>query len=145
MDPLFATLVLILLALLGARFSFSSDSVPAGPRLLFRTGIHFLAIGFFLGPGGLEVLTEEASRQLTPLLGLGLGWIGLQFGFQLDQKSLSHFPRTFVWVATIQAVVAFFVVLGGGIGIALFLGRLDEGVLFGILALAAIAWRRRRA
>jgi len=49
MDPLVATLVLILLALLGSRLSFSTERIPAGPRLLFRTGTHFLVLGFLLG------------------------------------------------------------------------------------------------
>ena len=52
MDPLLSSLVLILLALLGARFSFSSEAVPAGPRLLFRTGTHFLFFGFLAGTRG---------------------------------------------------------------------------------------------
>ena len=42
MDPLVSTLVVILLALLGARLSFSTERVPEVTRLLFRTGTHFL-------------------------------------------------------------------------------------------------------
>jgi len=114
MDPVFATLVLILVALLGARLSFSNQRVPTGPRLLFRTGIHFLFLGYVLGPGGLALLTEDAVAQLLPLLALGLGWVGLLFGMQLDRGTLSHFPSGFHALAIGQAVLtyAFFFAVG---------------------------------
>ena len=45
--------------------------------------------------------------QLQPLLGLGLGWVGLLFGLQLDRESLRRFKRkTHVW-ALGQAVLSF--------------------------------------
>ena len=95
MDPFVSTLILILLALLGARFSFSTVRVPPGPRLVFRTGTHFLLLGFVLGPQLLGLLTEDAVRQLFPLLGMGLGWIGFLFGLQLDHRNLRQFPLGF--------------------------------------------------
>lgn len=107
MDPLVTTLVLILLALLGARFSFSNVSVPAGPRLLFRTGTHFLFLGFLLGPTLVGLLSGQALRQLLPLMALGLGWVGFLFGVQLDRAHLREFPWSFHLFALGQAVVAF--------------------------------------
>lgn len=114
MNPLVGTLVLILLALLGTRFSFRSERVSQGPRLVFRTGIHFLALGFLLGPVGLGLLTTEATRHLSPLLALGLGWVGFHFGLQLDRRSLSHFRPAWHVLALGQAVAAFAVFLAGG-------------------------------
>ena len=55
-DPLVSTLALIVIALLGARVSFSVDRRATGLRLLFRTGIHFLFLGFLLGPGALGIV-----------------------------------------------------------------------------------------
>jgi hypothetical protein len=114
MNPLVGILVLILLALLGARFSFRAGRVPEGPRLLFRTGTHFLVFGFLLGPAGLGLLTVEATRQLSPLLALGLGWVGFHFGLQLDRRNLAHFPVAWHVVALGQAVLSFLLFLGGG-------------------------------
>jgi multidrug transporter EmrE-like cation transporter len=108
MAPIVSTLILILLALLGARFSFSTASIPAGPRLVFRTGTHFLFLGLILGHHGLDLLTEDAIRQLFPLLGLGLGWIGFLFGLQLDRRNLGHFPPAFFILAVGQAALTFF-------------------------------------
>jgi len=108
MDPFASTLILILLALVGARFSFSTLQVPPGPRLVFRTGTHFLFLGFILGPHLLGLLTQEAVQQLFPLLGMGLGWIGFLFGLQLDRRNLRQFPPVFHLLALGQAVLVFF-------------------------------------
>lgn len=114
MDPLVSTLVLILVALLGARFSFSTEGVPAGPRLLFRTGTHFVFVGFLLGPEVLGLISAEALAQLDPLLALALGWVGFLFGLQLDRETLKQFPSRFFVVAGVQAVLtlAIFLLLG---------------------------------
>jgi len=113
MDPLVGTLVLIFLALLGARFSFSTERVPQGPRLLFRTGTHFLLLGFLLGPSGVGLLSEAATSELSPFLALGMGWVGFHFGLQLDRASLGRFPAPYHVAAYGQAVITFFLFFGG--------------------------------
>jgi hypothetical protein len=138
-DPLVATLFLILLALLGARFSFSPRRVPAGYRLLLKTGTHFLFLGFLLGPAALELLSAEALDQLSPLLGLALGWIGLLFGLQLDRSTLKQFPRVFVVLALGQALLTFLVFMGVGFLVADLAGVGGAGTTMVILGAAATA------
>ncbi|NIP83548.1 MAG: hypothetical protein GWM90_31710, partial [Gemmatimonadetes bacterium] len=94
MSPLVGVLVLVLLGLLGARFAFDPARAPLGPRLLLTTGAHFLLVGLLLGPI-LGFLTVEVVGQLEPLLALGLGWIGLLFGMQLDRDQLGQFPASY--------------------------------------------------
>lgn len=142
MDPFLSTLLLILLALLGARFSFSTMRVPPGPRLVFRTGTHFLFLGLILGPHVLGLLTQEAIRQLFPLLGLGLGWIGFLFGLQLDRRNLRHFPMVFSILAVGQAVLTFALFLGvGWLGLAAVgrTGQVETLLLVGAAATACIS------
>ena len=139
MDPLVSTLVLILLALLGARFSFSTERVPAGPRLLFRTGTHFLFLGLALGPVGLGLLSADAVVQLYPLLGLSLGWVGLLFGLQLDRETLRAFPRSFHVVALGQAVLTFVIFTGLALGASRWAGLDGTPLLALILAAGATA------
>lgn len=139
MDPLLTTLVLILLALLGARFTFSTQRVPAGPRLLFRTGIHFLVLGYLLGPGGLSLLTDEAVTRLHPLVALGLGWVGLLFGMQLDRETLRQFPPGFHLLALSQATVAFGLFLLIGLAGLELIGQRGEGTTLLIVGAAATA------
>ncbi len=142
MDPRVSTLVLILLALLGARFSFSTIRVPPGPRLVFRTGTHFLFIGLVLGPNALGLLTEDAIRQLFPLLGLALGWIGFLFGLQLDRRNLTHFPLSFHILALGQAAMTFVFFLAlGWIGLRTLgrTGQVETLLLLGASATASIS------
>jgi len=142
MDPFVSTLVLILLALLGARFSFSTLQAPPGPRLVFRTGTHFLFLGFILGPQLLGLLTQEAVQQLFPLLGIGLGWIGFLFGLQLDRRNLRQFPPVFHLLALGQAILVFFfffvigwfALLGSGHA-----GRIPQFLIMGAAATACIS------
>lgn len=139
MSPLVGTLVLVLLALLGTRFSFRTERVPEGPRLLFRTGTHFLVFGFLLGPAGLGLLTLDATRQLSPLLALGLGWVGFHFGLQLDRRSLNHFPAAWHAVALGQAALSFGLFLLGGWLILSAVGVHGEVPMLLLLVAAATA------
>lgn len=139
MDPLVATLFLVLLALLGARVSFPAAQVPVGPRLMFRTGTHFLFVGFLLGPPVLGLVSREAIGELSPLIGLGLGWVGMLFGLQLDRSMLSQFSRAFHIIAFGQAALTFFVVLAAVFGGAAALGIADRELALLLTIAAAIA------
>jgi Kef-type K+ transport system membrane component KefB len=75
--------------------------------------MHFLVLGFVLGPSALGLLTPEASQQLSPLLALGLGWVGFHFGLQLDRRSLGQFALRYHVLAVGQAFLAFWLFLGG--------------------------------
>jgi hypothetical protein len=139
LEPLLPTLVVIVLALLGAHLSFSTSGAPLGPRLALRTGTPFLAIGFVLGPSGLGLLTPDAVQELSPLLALGIGWVGFHFGLQLDLDSLARFPRRNYALALGQAALSLAVF--GGIGVALaYLAGLDwPGSLLLVLVAASTA------
>ena len=139
MDPLLATLILILLALLGARFSFSTDNVPAGPRLLFRTGTHFIFVGFVLGPSAMGLVTSDALDHLFPFLALGLGWVGFLFGLQFERDTLRAFPRALHAFAAGQALVTFFVFAVVGIGALVTFGLAGRGEVLLMLLAAATA------
>jgi len=139
MNSLLPTLVVIVVALLGARVSFSTSRAPLGPRLALRTGTPFLAVGFALGPGGLGLLTPEAVEGLHPLLTLGIGWVGFQFGLQLDYATLERFPARHYVFALGQAALS--LVAFGAVAFALTrLAGLDGPVpLLLVLATACTA------
>lgn len=139
MDPLIGVLVLLFVALVGTRFSFSTERVTAGPRLLFRTGTHFLILGFLIGPSGLGILTADATRELFPFLALGLGWVGFHFGLQLDWASLRQFPLSYHVLGFGQAVLTFVIFLGGAWLLLGPTGIRDELPLLLVLGAAATA------
>lgn len=111
MNALIGALVLFLLGLAGARLSFTTAGMPLGTRFLFVAGTHFLFIGFLLGPV-VGLLSRDVIAQFFPLLALGLGWVGLLFGLQLDIRQLRRFPRRLTTAALLQAGIAFLVFFG---------------------------------
>ncbi len=110
MNPLLVVLLLALIGLLGAQLTFSRRHVPLGPRTFIAIGGPFLLLGFLLGPHLLRVLTPGTLRALNPLLALGLGWVGVLFGLQLDREHLRQFPPRYLTIAWSQAAIAFGVV-----------------------------------
>ncbi len=121
MDPLLATLILISLALVGARFSFSTAKIAAGPRLLFRTGTHFIVLSFVVGPSVLGVVTREALEHLFPFFALGFGWVGFLFGMQLEKDTVRAFAGHLHRFSAGQAHLTFiFMATVGLIGLLLF-------------------------
>jgi hypothetical protein len=127
-DPLLATLILISLTLVGARLSFSTANIAAGPRLLFRTGTHFIVLGFLVGPSALGLVTREALEHLFPFFALGFGWVGFLFGMQLERKTVRAFAAHSYKFAAGQALLAFiFMSSIGLVGLLLFghLGRVE--------------------
>lgn len=139
MNPLVGALILILLGLLGARLSFTQRRAPLGPRLLLSAGTHFLFLGFVLGSHVLGLLTQQVIDQLYPFLALGLGWIGLLFGLQLDRRQLGRFPPSYVVIMAGQALLAFGIFYAIG-AVALARGGLDtEPLRVALLVGAATA------
>ncbi len=130
MNPLFVVLLLALIGMIGAQLTFSRREVPLGPRLSIAIGLPFLFLGFVLGPHLLQILTETAINQLIPMIMLGLGWIGILFGLQLDRDHLRQFPRRYLALTWIQAVIAFV--------IAFLVGTLVVGTWFSLSAHAIV-------
>lgn len=139
MNPLIGALVLILLGVLGGRLSFRASDAPLGPRLILSAGTHFLFLGFVLGSQGVGLLTRSVIEQLYPALALGLGWIGLLFGLQLERRQLVRFPVIFLWITVAQAVLAFLVFLGVGLLLLHGLGAWTPLARGAIMAAAATA------
>ncbi len=111
MSPLLVVLLLALIGLIGAQFTFSRRQVPLGPRISIAIGLPFLFLGLALGPHLFKVLSTTAIDNLYPLFLLGLGWIGVLFGLQLDRDHLRQFPRRYLLMTFTQATVAFVIVM----------------------------------
>lgn len=102
--------LLLLIALVGYRQTFTRLRLPAGARLIFLTGTEFIFVGVALGDGLIGLLDESTIRSLTPLFSLGLGAVGLIFGIQLDLRMIGRFPSRYLVMAAIQAITTMAVV-----------------------------------
>ncbi|OQX55103.1 MAG: hypothetical protein B5M54_03765 [Candidatus Aminicenantes bacterium 4484_214] len=95
MKALFAFGLLILVAFLGSRFLVRRKKISS-VVFIFHTGLIYLLLGLALGEKGLKVIDSAVLNQLSPLLFLGLGWVGFVFGFQLEKRYLVRFQRRLI-------------------------------------------------
>lgn len=96
--------LLLLLAFLGARWTFTRVRLPLAARHIYLTGTEFILVGLCLGPALLDLLDQPTLRGLSPVSNLALGWVGLMFGAQLELRQLARFPRQYMLVALVQGL-----------------------------------------
>ena len=113
MHVIYAFGLLILLAFLGSRLIIRRKRFLSPLTFLFLSGLIYIFVGFYLGRGVLNVLSLPVLQGLTPLIGLGLGWIGFLFGFQLELKYLRRFSGKYLGFSYLQFFFAFTVVFFG--------------------------------
>jgi Kef-type K+ transport system membrane component KefB len=89
---LLALIALLVFVLLGSRRRPEHLQLPAGLRLLFVTGTEYILIGALLGPVGFGVLDADTLAGLGPFAAVGLGFVGLHFGMQLEASLLRVIP-----------------------------------------------------
>ena len=102
--------ILLIIALIGYRRTFTRLRLPRGAQLIFLTGTEFILVGVALGDQMIGLLDEQTIRSLTPLFSLGLGVIGLIFGIQLELDKILRFPARYIVMTLIQATCTMAVV-----------------------------------
>jgi hypothetical protein len=94
-----AILFLAILALAGHRKSFVKILPSRAGNMFFLTGTEFLLVGYLLGDSFLGILDASTLERVRPFLILGLGWIGLLLGIQLEWNALRMFGgASYLWV-----------------------------------------------
>ncbi|MGD9346580.1 MAG: hypothetical protein PVH84_11995 [Candidatus Aminicenantes bacterium] len=106
MKAIYAFGLLILLAFLGSRFIVRRKSLSP-LRYIFLSGLVYIFLGMYLGKMGLNILSSEVLDDLTPLLSLGLGWIGFLFGFQFERKYLRRFSKKYIGLSFLESSLVF--------------------------------------
>ena len=102
MKVILGAALVIIIALLGSRRTFTKVNLPWLPHL-YLTGTEYIVIGILLGSHMTGVLDSGSIKGLSPLLHLVLGWIGLMFGAQLEIRQISAFPKQYFLLAILQA------------------------------------------
>ncbi|MCJ7579626.1 MAG: hypothetical protein MUP98_03720 [Candidatus Aminicenantes bacterium] len=113
MRAIYAFGLLILLAFLGSRLIVQRKKYLSPLTFLFLSGLIYIFVGFYLGKEVLNVLSHQVLQGFTPLIGLGLGWVGFLFGFQLEFKYLRRFPGKYLGLSYLQFLFTFIVVFTG--------------------------------
>ncbi len=103
-------MILVFISLLGHHKMFARLPLPVGARFFFLTGTEFIFIGLALGDQFIGVLDRTTIGHLGPLFSLGLGYFGLIFGLQFENKKVWRFPRAFFSATVIQSSVTLILV-----------------------------------
>jgi hypothetical protein len=132
--------ILLVVALVGHRQTFTRLRLPAGARIIFLTGTEFILVGVALGDELIGLLDEATIRGLTPLFSLGLGAVGLIFGIGLDLRNILRFPLRYSGLTVIQSAFTMAVVfLPFWWVLSQLFGGAESGALLAALVLAASA------
>ncbi len=109
MKAIYAFGLLILLAFLGSRLIVRRKTLSP-LHFIFLSGLLYIFLGLYLGKHGLNILSPQVLDALTPLISLGLGWIGFLFGFQFEAKYLRRFSKKSFALSLLQSTFVFFLV-----------------------------------
>jgi hypothetical protein len=115
MKPATVLLLALLAAavLAGTRLGFGRRRIPPALRPLTDTGVGFVFLGALLGAQGANLVTAGILAQLSPVLVIGLGWIGFLYGSHFEWRLIRRFPGGLYAAGLLQALVTFALVSGG--------------------------------
>ncbi len=125
MSPLLKLALLLVAALLISRVSWRPRLAVAGLSLLVALGTHFLALGVLLGPVT-GVLSRQVVEALAPFLMLGLGWVGMLMGMQLERSQLRQFSLRLPLATVTEGLLAFGLAWAAAWAIVALLGLADS-------------------
>jgi Kef-type K+ transport system membrane component KefB len=117
--------ILGLLALFGLAYLGAHPVVQRWERVLgisqvITAGFPFVVLGMLARRPGIEILSDEMLAELSPVLRIGLAWIGLVVGFRFDARLVGRLRPGMARVAALSAALPFAFVLAAS-GIILFL------------------------
>lgn len=113
MKSLVGLAIISLLALFGSRSFERKVNIPVFFKRFFADGMVYLIAGFIMGPALLGFINYDLITRLSPVITIGLFWIGFLFGINLKYKDLTRLSKSVLLVAIGQACVTFFLVAGG--------------------------------
>jgi len=125
-----AILTLITLALLTSSPKFYRLRRSRVGTSLFSDGWLAVGVGALLGPYALGLVQPEVVLSATPLIVVGLGWIGVMVGLQARRSLLGSLPAA-VWRVTFADAMLSALVFGAGAWAALlwWTNSGDEGTI----------------
>lgn len=123
-------LVLLALAYLGGHPRVRRLERTLGISQVVTAGFPFVALGLIARLPSVGVLDDRVLAEVTPLLQLGLGWVGFLTGYQFEVRSLDEFPRgTAAFVSAMTSVPFLIVVVACG-GLLLAFGQPWQDAVF---------------
>jgi len=73
-------------------------------RFLFTSGVEYIFLGLLAGPQVTGVMTAEVVSQLTPVMSLAIGAIGLLYGLHLRGWNLTEIESEFYRITLVEVL-----------------------------------------
>lgn len=81
-------------------------------RFFFTSGIEYLFVGILVGPLGMEIMTPDVLNQLSPIMSMAIGAVGLFYGLQFRLRDMSTVDSEGYRVAFTEVVLTFVLITG---------------------------------
>lgn len=105
-------LAMMVLAYLGGHPRVLRWEERLGISQLITTGFPFVILGLIARAPGVGILSDAVLAELSPLLRLGLGWIGFVVGFRFDTRMFQGLPQSTLRIVTLATALPFLLVVG---------------------------------
>jgi hypothetical protein len=105
-------LILLVLAYLGGHARALRWEQQLGISQVITAGFPFILLGMIARQPSVGILTDSVLRELSPILRIGLGSIGLIAGFRFDTRLFQKVPSGTATVALLSTVVPAAAVVG---------------------------------
>lgn len=140
MNAALGIIILAVIGYAGSLYVFSKERLPPLVRHLFYSGWEFILVGMVIGPFGTGFFPAELLREMTPVIDLGTGWVGLLVGTQMRLADIRRVERWQLKLTFHQAAFSAMAV-GAAIFVPLRLffgwGAPESGVAAAVVAAAA--------
>jgi hypothetical protein len=104
--------LILVFGYVGSRLIFSRIQLPRREQHFFLMGGEYLLAGFLLGPSVLNVLSRDILQSLSPVIFVGIGWLGMLLGIQLPLRNLRRFPPAMFLFLLVENVVFLALMVG---------------------------------
>jgi hypothetical protein len=110
---IFGLLVLLGLAYVGGHRRVKSWERALGISQVITAGFPFVILGVIARLPSVDILSDAVLTELSPLLRIGLGWIGFVVGFRFDARLFGGLPEGTGRAVGLMTAIPFMVVAGG--------------------------------
>ncbi len=100
-------LSIMVLAYLGGHRRVLAWEERLGISQVITAGFPFVILGLVARSSPVAILTDDVLRDISPLLRLGLGWIGFVAGFRFDPSMFRGLPSNVASVVTLSTLLPF--------------------------------------
>ncbi len=143
MKEIIVLVIVVILSLVGYKRMYTDTRTPKYFSPIIFSEFLYIFLGLLMGPMFLNFLDSNILDSLTPLVLLGLGWIGILFGIQLKFSDIIRFPKSFFGVMIFNSFVPLILVFFAFMFYFFFTGQeapTSRGVIISsVLVFAAMA------